>query len=198
MNPKYKTANSQAMRKISKLNDRTMSQHQQGLVLVTSLIFLLLMTLIGITSIRTATLEERMAGNTRDQQLSFMATETALREAEAALELFASTSIFGNGTSNGYYDLTNDADYTASATWTGTNSIVATAMPEVSSAPRYYIKLVTCIDSASGGSLGMSGYGKVAHSGDTQMFRITARGTGGTDTSSTALRSHYGKVMGSC
>ena len=139
-----------------------------------------------------------MAGNTRDKQLSFMATETALREAEAALELFASTSIFGTGTGNGYYGLTNDADYTASGTWTGTDSITATAIPGTSSTPRYYIKLVTCVDSASGGSLSMSGYGKVAHSGDTQMFRITARGTGGTDTSSTVLRTHYGKVMGSC
>jgi len=197
MNPIYKTANSQTMRTISKLNGKAMPRRQHGLVLVVSLIFLLLMTLIGITSIRTTTMEERMAGNTRDQHLAFMAAETTLREAETALEAFASTAVFGTGTGNGYYDTDNDADYTVSGTWTGTDSIVATSIPEVNTAPRYYIKLVTCI-SGTGGGMGMSGYGKVKGGGDTQLFRITARGTGGTDTTSAIVRGHYGKVLGTC
>lgn len=174
-----------------------MPQRQRGLVLVVSLIFLLLMTLVGITSIRTSTLEEKMAGNTRDQNLAFMAAETALREAETALEAFATITAFGAGTGNGLYDTSNDAVYTASGTWTGTDSIVATAIPGINTAPRYYIKQVTCT-SGTGGGIGMSGYGKVKGGGDTQIFRVTARGTGGTDITSKIVRTHYGKVLGTC
>lgn len=52
---------------------------QRGAVLVVSLIFLLLLTLIGTTAMRTTTLQERMAGNTRDTNLSLQAAEAGLR-----------------------------------------------------------------------------------------------------------------------
>ena len=55
---------------------------QSGIVLPIVLIFLVVMTLIGITAIRNVTLEERMAGNSRDQQLAFQAAEEALRFCE--------------------------------------------------------------------------------------------------------------------
>lgn len=58
---------------------------QRGAVLVISLIFLLIMTLIGATAIRNTTLDEKMTGNTRDQDVSFQAAEVGLREAEARL-----------------------------------------------------------------------------------------------------------------
>ncbi|MBK1647901.1 pilus assembly PilX family protein [Rhabdochromatium marinum] len=60
--------------------------HQQGMVLVIGLIFLLLMTVIGVTSIQTTTLDERMAGNLRDKNIAFQAAEAALREGEGWLE----------------------------------------------------------------------------------------------------------------
>ena len=56
---------------------------QRGTALVMTLVILLLLTMLGITAINTSTLEERMAGNTKDQNLSFQAAETALRAAEA-------------------------------------------------------------------------------------------------------------------
>ena len=56
---------------------------QKGIVLPIVLIFLVIMTLLGITSIRNVTLEERMAGNSRYQQLAFQAGETALRSCES-------------------------------------------------------------------------------------------------------------------
>lgn len=56
---------------------------QRGAVLVVSLIFLLLLTLIGTTAMRTTTLQERMAGNTRDTNLSLQAAEAGLRAGQA-------------------------------------------------------------------------------------------------------------------
>lgn len=56
-----------------------------GTVLVVGLVFLLLMTLIGVTAFSVATQEERMAGNTRDRLRAFEAAEQALRECERYL-----------------------------------------------------------------------------------------------------------------
>jgi type IV pilus assembly protein PilX len=50
--------------------------------LVTGLIFLVVLTMIGITSARMSTLEERMSGNMRDRSVALQSAELALRDAE--------------------------------------------------------------------------------------------------------------------
>lgn len=55
---------------------------QQGVVLVVSLIMLVLLTLIGVTSMRVTSLEEKMAGNAKSANLAFQVAESALREGE--------------------------------------------------------------------------------------------------------------------
>ena len=64
---------------------RAGAARQRGTVLVVGLVFLLLMTLIGVTAFAVATQEERMAGNTRDRLRAFEAAEQALRECERHL-----------------------------------------------------------------------------------------------------------------
>ena len=59
------------------------SNHQRGVALVVVLILLLIVTLLGLASMRGALLEERMSGNLYDRSLSFQAAERALREAQA-------------------------------------------------------------------------------------------------------------------
>ncbi|EWC40216.1 pilus assembly protein PilX [Pseudomonas stutzeri] len=55
---------------------------QRGAVLLVSLIMLLLLTILGAAAMRDTNLQERMAGNMRDQNLAFQAAEAALRFAE--------------------------------------------------------------------------------------------------------------------
>jgi len=55
---------------------------QAGAALITGLIFIVVLTIIGITAARMASLEERMAGNTRDRALAMQAAELTLRDAE--------------------------------------------------------------------------------------------------------------------
>ncbi len=55
---------------------------QQGAVFVTSVVFLVVITLLGVTAMKTATLEERMAGNLRDRNLALQFAEMGLRYAE--------------------------------------------------------------------------------------------------------------------
>ena len=58
---------------------------QRGAVLITSLILLLVMTLIGLSAMRSTTLEERMSGNARNSEIAFQASEAVLREGESWL-----------------------------------------------------------------------------------------------------------------
>lgn len=55
---------------------------QQGAVLVVALIFMLILSLIGVSSMQGTTMQEKMAGNLRDQYSAFNAAEAALREGE--------------------------------------------------------------------------------------------------------------------
>ncbi len=55
---------------------------QSGAVFVTGLIFLLALSLLGITAVKMATMEERMSGNMRDRMLAMQAAEMGLRYAE--------------------------------------------------------------------------------------------------------------------
>jgi len=55
---------------------------EKGAVLIISMVVLLLLTLLGVTSMRSTTVEERIAGNLRDQNLAFQGSEAALTEAQ--------------------------------------------------------------------------------------------------------------------
>ena len=57
-------------------------QKQLGATFITGLIFLVVLTLLGVTAMKTASMEERMPGNLRDRNLALQAAEMALRYAE--------------------------------------------------------------------------------------------------------------------
>src|SRR5690606_15052348 len=58
------------------------TRNQKGMALFVSLIFLLLLTVVGMASMKNASLQEKMAGNSRFKNISFQMAEAALREAE--------------------------------------------------------------------------------------------------------------------
>lgn len=62
---------------------------QGGFVLAVSMIFLIVMTMLAVTAIRKATLDEKVAFNLRTQDLAFQAAEKALRFCESTLYLTA-------------------------------------------------------------------------------------------------------------
>jgi len=65
--------------------DITPHRRQRGMALVVSLVMLLSLTLLGLAAMQNTSLEERMAGNMRAQNLAFQAAEAGLRAGEAAL-----------------------------------------------------------------------------------------------------------------
>ena len=61
-------------------------RRQDGMALIVSLVILLSMTLLGLAAIQNTTLEERMAGTIRAENMAFQAAEAALRQGEAWLD----------------------------------------------------------------------------------------------------------------
>jgi type IV pilus assembly protein PilX len=63
------------------------ARSQRGMALLVSLVFLLLLTLIGISSMQNATLQEKMAGSVSLRNQSFQTAEAVLRVGESAVQL---------------------------------------------------------------------------------------------------------------
>ncbi len=168
---------------------------QRGAILAVSLVFLIILTLVGVGAMQNTLLEEKMAGNVKDRNLAFQNAESAVREAELFIEGVVSLGMF-NG-SGGLFGLTDaEPDYGASATWSATSSHVQSSSDfGAYASPRYFIKQHTIV-SGTEAALNLSGYGDNKGSGDITIFNITARGTGGgQDTAEVILRTYYGRAF---
>ena len=157
--------------------------NQRGWVLVVGLVILVMLTILSMALMKTTRLEEKMAGATRDMNLSFQAAETALRAAETFIESQTDASLpdAPDEWLSGIYGPTVDEDITVE--WDDDNSAIAGTLEGdplelegVASPPRYMIKQLEKI-------------------GDATVFRVTVRGTGGTNNRATLLRSHYAKAF---
>jgi len=167
---------------------------QAGVVLVISLIMLLLLTLIVTTSVQVTSLEEKMASNSRDQNLAFQAAEAALRGGEAQIKAIVALNAFdGSNGLLGEDDLKHD--FSLSDTWSDdANSIeFDSGITLVATQPRFFIKFLATGDVNTGASINLGGYGDASAGGAVSYFSVTARGTGGQDSSQIFLQSHYAK-----
>lgn len=103
-------------------------KREQGSILFVALILLIILTLLAFTALRTATMQERMAGNARDRAIAFQAAEAALRGAEKYLASNPSpaAATFSGTTcsAKGVYKLVNGVPYFAStgSSFSGTST----------------------------------------------------------------------------
>ena len=74
----------------------------------------------------------------------------------------------------------------------GNSRTLSSATAGVTSAPRYMIKKLKKIGEHN---LTITGYGDDDDTPRPTVFRLTVRGTGGTNNRATLLRSHYSKVF---
>ncbi len=59
--------------------------HESGAALFVCLVFLLIMTIVGLAGMQNTSLQEKMAGHLRDSDLAFQAAESALKVGEASM-----------------------------------------------------------------------------------------------------------------
>ena len=160
-----------------------MRNTESGAVLVIALIFLLVLTLLGITATSTSTMQERMAGNLRDNNLAFQSAEAALRDGEELLQQ-ATIPVFGGV--NGLLPLqsgSSQASFWNAWDWPG-NSRTAPAVAGTAAAPQYVVEELPPVP-AEGDSLR---FGALP---DVGFYRVTARAVGGTTDAVSILQITY-------
>jgi type IV pilus assembly protein PilX len=149
------------------------------------------MTVLGVASMGTTTLQERMANNNRQQQVAFQAAEAALRSAETYLattitSVAALNTNFNNATPitglyaerapmtgvatrplPGSFSIYDDSDWLAAG-----NAVTVNSVTSVTQRPRYIIEYVGRAGPAPGDYSGKKP--------DTRdyAFRVTAIGWG--------------------
>jgi len=166
---------------------------QTGSALIVALTILLVLTILGVSAMRTTSLEEKMAGNARDSQTAFEAAEFALRFAETALATNAIVdNDFGvNGGNGAYFTIrgANPEAWTLEGNWAiATN--VGTYAGDVAQAPQFMIQQVDAnVDVEDLPGLG-AGYGKDRYAG-LSIYQITARGFGISPNSRAMLQVYY-------
>ena len=179
------------------------SVKQKGSVLILSLIILVILTILGVSSMNSSSLQEKMSGNFRDREVAFQAAEMALAYAENYVNSTVNSANLGNA--NGLYEQGNGPTSrnaftgnggTISDWWTGTDSInLPTNISEVRTAPRFTIEAREEVGSNDGTDINITSYGESTGGGLITSFRVTARGTGLSDNTIVILQTNYGKRL---
>lgn len=94
---------------------------QQGVSLIITLVMLVVVTLITVSSLRSTTLNERMAGNSRDRQRAFQAAEAAVRLCVDQLNLGTYTGTKSTPAASGSAPV-----WEVASNWTDTTSTAVT------------------------------------------------------------------------
>ena len=99
---------------------------QQGIVLVTALIMLLVLTILGVTAMNNSTMQTLMAGNSQYQTVALNRAELTIRAGETLVDNIIGGAPLPPG---GYYDITpgNDPEidpFNAAFNWYDPNSTV--------------------------------------------------------------------------
>ena len=181
------------------MKTRHTMQSQRGASLVIALMFLIVLTILGLVAVRSSTVQERMAGNDRDRAVAFEAAEAALRDAERDIQAnVTSANPFDNVCTDGLcLPATVATPNWNSNSWSGATSRIygvnsgAGAFPlAVSNAPRYIIELLPDVPAGSGNTLNTNA--RSSTRGGT-AYRITARGWGRRPGTAVMLQSVYFK-----
>ena len=185
-------------------NTKFRNSTQHGFVLIVALLLLLVLTILGLAAAQSTSLEERMAGNSRDQDLAFQAAEAGLRAAETCLNANPAVCSGFVGDTNGKYLFTPGNPPPPSDNTTplwevadiwdtpsdvlGFSQVSSFPVSAVAAQPEILIEQMPPV-SAPGGNLGAQSYG--GGSPSIQYYRITVLGTGGSSSATVMLQSMY-------
>lgn len=161
---------------------------QNGAILVTSLLLLLVITIIGITVMQMTRMQERMAGNARDVNLAFQAGESTLRSAEADVLAFPAAPVTCVAAPCAVFErraLPPLNDQTR-AWWLGTAQPYSNAAQStgLSEDPRYVVEQFGWIRNSW----------DVTDTTGRDVYQVSARSTGGSGKAEVVLQSTYART----
>jgi type IV pilus assembly protein PilX len=163
---------------------------QRGVVLFISLILLLVLTMTGVSAVQTTSLEQQTARNARDRMLAFQAAESALRDAERVIDALETPvpvlPVAEFGAPEPWRDV---------GVWLGPMARRAeTALDGVAEPARYVVEHMGSVELQAAPHHIGDGYGDELPV-LLEVFRITARGVGGSGRVAVVLQSTYARVM---
>lgn len=180
-----------------------------GFVLIASLLFLIVLTLLGVSSMSTVGLQERMASNLKEKERATEAAETANRGAELLLAEYPPAGVIDEipvtgspgptgvwnlggpigGTAQPVSSFSIDANWAVAAQFAAppfdTNNLIGTGAANLYFAkPRSYTEefLFQPYSLSSEDLAAGAGY---------FYYRVTGRGFGGNDTAQSVVQSTY-------
>ena len=191
----------------------TANAPQEGFVLIVGLVILGLLTMLALSGMRDSTIQEKMAGASRDSGLAFQAAESALRDAENCIT---------GATAGCTFDVTNDAHFSKddaafpehndlfnAATWAALDppgdptelaGVPSKGKGDAADGVNYIIRQASTIsgDGDSGAAnKALTGKGMRGSAGPTSaassqtIYEITARGAGAGGAGQSVLRVYY-------
>lgn len=165
---------------------------QRGVALVIGLIMLALLSILGVGAYSMATMEERMAGNARDQIRSFEAAEASLRDCET--QLLGSPSFGSSANTSGFYEgrtaPANDWWQDGDAFWKDDNNVrelPASTLSDVSLQPRCIVERLQLVPLTPPGGSRRTGVAVE----EVQMYRASAVGYGINESTQAMVQSTY-------
>ncbi len=177
-----------------------MRRNQRGAILFLSLVFLLILTVLGITAARLQTTQEALARNDHNHQLAIQAAEAALRSAESAIwnGMYSPADFASN--SNGLYELGTEVT-------TGPGTSVADTIdwnnPGANSKPYAGPALSGVVAAATPAQFIIESLPPAARAGEPlcaasygasqacSVYRVTSHAVGGDTTSAATLQSIF-------
>ena len=162
---------------------------QRGMSLFPAMMFLLVLSILGVAALNSTLLQEKMAGNARDTNLAFQAAEAALRDAEADVSVnitpgtvFSPSCTLGLCTPPSTWPTPSSNDISKAIDWSdaGVRRVYgsqtgAPALPDVASQPLYVIEKLSSLPTPPGGSVGI---GINAPGSGGSAYRLTVLSTG--------------------
>ncbi len=160
---------------------------QRGATLIIAMIFMLVLTVIGMAGMDVTFLEEKMAGNMRDRNIAFQAAEAALRDGENYLDSQAVLPAF-DGTNNGLYAVPTDGTKNwKEINWTTSSAVASYDGPgfdELSAPAAYIIEDLATASASDSLEVGVPVDNK-------RYYRVTSRAQGLSDTTEVILQTVY-------
>lgn len=170
---------------------------QRGVALVIALLVLLLVTVIGVSGLQTTQLQESMATNLRDHDIAFQAAEAALLGGETSAEAVEPADLAAfDANANGLYV---PAAANATPRWKAADWETDESIPDVDAAlgasapPKFIVEHLGQVI-AEEDALNLSNIGESVGA-PTEIFRVTARGRGGSANARVFLQTTYGKIV---
>ncbi len=173
------------------------SQSQQGAILAIALILLVILTLVAVSFARISSLDIRGAKNYSDNSIMLAIAESALIDAETAIEVLDSPNNLNN--EDGFYAQGDEPpDPFDPKLWeedVGINT--DTSNPGLSA---FYVEEIMLINESGAVeniSVSLGGYGEdsIQSVGDTTIFRSVIHAQNPSGTGTFMLESFYGKVF---